>query len=69
MTPRVRVTPLFELVDESATVDPDGAHIGGVGASRQHCDQLAAAGYIGFAFSSARGQDRSPRSLSPRPRT
>ncbi|WP_433781247.1 hypothetical protein ACQPX6_16155 [Actinomycetospora sp. CA-101289] len=28
------------------------AYIGGVGAYRQHCDQLAADGYTGFAFSS-----------------
>ena len=27
------------------------AYIGGVGAYRQHCDQLAADGYPGFAFS------------------
>ncbi|HSK60577.1 MAG TPA: cyclohexanone monooxygenase, partial [Actinomycetospora sp.] len=28
------------------------AYIGGVGAYRRHCDQLAADGYTGFAFSS-----------------
>jgi hypothetical protein len=110
---------LFELVDESAAVDPDAEALayalgfltarhpdaalvafearfrtsvvagdvvtpvegeGGTFALR-HADgpdavtgraelrRLAADGDTGFAFSSPRGQDRSPRSLSPRPRT
>ena len=57
MTPRARVTTLFELVDESAAIDPDAEALVFADGERL---TVGARGHP---------EERWPWSLSPRPRT